>query len=71
MHSIGGLVVKLAVASGRLLHHRELHLIRPAPGSIPGRCIALPCVGLSFFVNFLLLVLEDVGRVVGVGGWAL
>jgi hypothetical protein len=34
LHSIGGLVVKLAVAIGD-----QISMIRPAPGSIPGRCI--------------------------------
>ena len=34
MHSIGGLVVKLAVAIGDNISH----MIRLAPGSIPGRC---------------------------------
>ena len=37
-NSIGGLVVKLAVA----IRDAASQMIRPAPGSIPGRCILLP-----------------------------
>jgi hypothetical protein len=37
-NSIGGLVVKLAVAIRDLVSQ----MIRPAPGSIPGRCIFAP-----------------------------
>ena len=33
--SIGGLVVKLAVA----IRDQQSQMIRPAPGSIPGRCM--------------------------------
>ena len=52
---IGGLVVKLAVAMRSTLdlvtELQELPLIRPAPGSIPGRCIFCLCD-----VDFVFLV---------------
>ena len=49
-NSIGGLVVKLAVA----IRDLASQMIRPAPGSIPGRCILLlecPIFCTPFFEN--------------------
>jgi hypothetical protein len=40
-YRIGGLVVKLAVAIRDCIHSQ---MIRPAPGSIPGRCMTLSFV---------------------------
>jgi hypothetical protein len=46
LHRIGGLVVKLAVAI-----RDHISIIRPAPGSIPGRCMK----ALTSDISFVLL----------------
>jgi hypothetical protein len=46
LHRIGGLVVKLAVAI-----RDHISMIRPAPGSIPGRCMK----ALTSDTSFVLL----------------
>ena len=54
INSIGGLVVKLAVA----IRDLASQLIRPAPGSIPGRCIfarLIACGGCGLI--FLILAM--------------
>jgi hypothetical protein len=47
VHRIGGLVVKLAVAI-----RDHISIIRPAPGSIPGRCMT----ALTSVISFVLLL---------------
>jgi hypothetical protein len=50
-HCIGGLVVKLAVAI------RDINsMIRPAPGSIPGRCMRAPLCCISFVLLSLSIL---------------
>jgi hypothetical protein len=45
-HCIGGLVVKLAVAIRDIIS-----MIRPAPGSIPGRCMIALMRDKSFILS--------------------
>ena len=54
-NSIGGLVVKLAVA----IRDLASQMIRPAPGSIPGRCILPP--SMFAFCQFCHGLDGDVG----------
>ena len=56
MISIGGLVVKLAVA----IRDLASQMIRPAPGSIPGRCMTVLCLTFEVGPFFCFVCSEDI-----------